>query len=226
MKCGDLRYAVRMLVRTPGITFAVLLSLGLGIGANVTIFSWVRAVLLEPFPGVREQSRLVMVTARRHGGFATSLSYPDYVDMRVMTMKQWMDWPTISQRLAGTLLSAFGGLAMLLAAVGLYAVMSFAVSQRTREVGIRMALGARPADVWWMVLRYGITLAVIGIAIGLAGALLLMPQMSTLLIGVGPRDVATLAVVSALLSLTAVIASLIPAQRASRVDPIIALRHL
>jgi putative ABC transport system permease protein len=144
----------------------------------------------------------------------------------IMTMEQWMDWPTIPQRLAGTLLSAFGALAMILAAIGLYAVMSYAVSQRTREVGIRMALGARPADVCRMVLRYGITLAAIGIAVGLGGALLLMPQMSTLLIGVGPRDVMTLAVVSVALSLTAVIASLVPAQRASRVDPIIALRHL
>jgi putative ABC transport system permease protein len=144
----------------------------------------------------------------------------------IMTMRQWMDWPTIPQRLAGTLLTAFGALAMLLAAIGLYAVMSYAVSQRTREIGIRMALGARPGDVWRMVLRHGITLAAIGIAIGLGGALLLMPQLSRLLIGVGPRDVVTFVVVSASLSVTAVIASLIPAERASRVDPIIALRHL
>jgi hypothetical protein len=104
----------------------------------------------------------------------------------IMTMKTFMDWPTLSQRIAGTLLGAFGMLAMSLAAIGLYGVMSFAVSRRTREVGIRMALGARPGDIWRMVLRSGAILSLIGLAIGLSGALLLMPRMSMLLIGVGP----------------------------------------
>jgi putative ABC transport system permease protein len=137
-----------------------------------------------------------------------------------------MDFPTLSQRVAGTLLGAFGLLAMLLAAIGLYGVMSFAVSERTREVGIRMALGAQPGDIWRMVLRYGATLSFAGMAIGLTGALLLMPRLSTLLIGVGPRDVLTLVGVSGALALAAVVASVIPARRASRVDPVIALRHL
>ena len=104
--------------------------------------------------------------------------------------------------------------------------MSFAVSERTREVGIRMALGARPGDIWRMVLRYGAILSLIGIAIGLSGALLLMPQMSMLLIGVGPRDILTFAAAAGALALAAVGASVIPAHRASRVDPVIALRHL
>jgi predicted permease len=145
---------------------------------------------------------------------------------QIMTMKAFMDWPTLSQRLAGTLLGAFGVLAMSLAAIGLYGVMSFAVSQRTREVGIRMALGARPGDIWRMVIRYGAMLSVIGIAIGLTGALVLMPQMSMLLIGVGPRDILTFAAAAGGLTLAAVGASVVPAHRASRVDPVIALRHL
>jgi putative ABC transport system permease protein len=78
----DVRYAWRMLIKTPWVTLAVLLSLGLGIGANVTIFSWVRAVLLEPFGGVPEQGRLVLVTGLRHGGIPGSISYPDYLDLR------------------------------------------------------------------------------------------------------------------------------------------------
>jgi putative ABC transport system permease protein len=145
---------------------------------------------------------------------------------QIMTMKTFMDWPTLSQRIAGTLLGAFGMLAMSLAAIGLYGVMSFAVSQRTREVGIRMALGARPGDIWRMVIRSGAMLSLIGIAIGLSGALLLMPQMSMLLIGVGPRDILTFAAAAGALALAAVGASVIPAHRASRVDPVIALRHL
>ena len=145
---------------------------------------------------------------------------------QIMTMKSFMDWPTLSQRIAGTLLGAFGMLAMSLAAIGLYGVMSFAVSQRTREVGIRMALGARPGDIWRMVIRSGAMLSLIGIAIGLSGALLLMPQMSMLLIGVGPRDILTFAAAAGALALAAVVASVIPAHRASRVDPVIALRHL
>ena len=116
-------------------------------------------------------------------------------------------------------------LAMSLAAIGLYGVMSFAVSERTREIGIRMALGARPGDIWRMVLRYGAILSLIGIAIGLSGALLLMPQMSMLLIG-GPRDILTFAAAAGALALAAVGASVVPAHRASRVDPVIALRHL
>ena len=117
-------------------------------------------------------------------------------------------------------------MALLLSAIGLYAMMSFAVSQRTREVGERMALGARPADIWWMILRDGVQLAAIGTVLGLAGALLLMPRPSTLLIDVGTRDVLTLAAVSALLAVAGIAASVLPAQRASRVDPLIALRHL
>ena len=78
----DARYAARMLAKTPWVTLAVLLSLGLGIGANVTIFSWVRAIMLEPFSGVPDQSRLVFVTGRRHGGIVTGLSHPDFVDLR------------------------------------------------------------------------------------------------------------------------------------------------
>ena len=129
----------------------------------------------------------------------------------LMTMVQWLEWPTLSQRLAGTLLGAFGALALLLSAIGLYAMMSFAVSQRTREVGERMALGARPADIWWMILRDGEQLAAIGTVLGLAGALLLMPRPSTLLIDVGTRDVLTLAAVSALLAVAGVAASVLPA---------------
>jgi len=126
------------------------------------------------------------------------------------------------------LLTLFGLIAQQLAAIGLYGVMAYAVSQRTHEIGIRMALGADRRRVLAMVVREGMTLTVIGIVIGLAGAYALMKYLETLtelLFGVQPRDPWTFAVIALLLGAVALVACLVPARRATRVDPLTALRY-
>jgi predicted permease len=127
-------------------------------------------------------------------------------------------------RFSTMLLTAFGAIALLLAAVGVYGVISYGVAQRTQEIGIRMALGARHTDVLAMVVRHGAALAGIGLGVGLAGALLLSGMLSTLLFQVSPTDPPTLAGGLVVLSLVAILAAAIPALRAARTDPIVALR--
>ncbi|HSA54809.1 MAG TPA: ABC transporter permease [Gemmatimonadaceae bacterium] len=128
------------------------------------------------------------------------------------------------RRLPMQLLSAFALLALALASVGVYGVMAFSVAARSREIGVRMALGARPASVFRMVLRQGIAAGTIGAAIGLAGAIALGRMMAGLLYGVGPVDLPTMVVSVAVLLLVALGASLVPARRAVRVDPLTAMR--
>jgi putative ABC transport system permease protein len=122
-------------------------------------------------------------------------------------------------------LGIFAGLALLLAALGMYGVVSYSVAQRTQEVGLRLALGARQHDVLGLIIRKGMTLALIGVAIGIAIALALTRLMNALLFGVTPFDLSTFAAVSALLILVALLACYIPARRASRVEPMEALRY-
>jgi predicted permease len=129
------------------------------------------------------------------------------------------------ERFSVLLLAGFAGLALLLAVVGIYSVMSYSVSRRTHEIGIRMSLGASRADVLRLVVRQGMVLAVAGAAVGIAGALVLSRLMTSLLYGVAPTDPITFAAVSALLVVVALAASYIPARRAMRVEPMVALRH-
>ncbi|MGH7541465.1 MAG: FtsX-like permease family protein, partial [Gemmatimonadota bacterium] len=118
----------------------------------------------------------------------------------------------------------FAAVSLLLAAIGIYGVLSYAVAQRTREMGLRMSLGARAGDVVRLVLRQGMTLAGLGIALGIAGAALAAGLLSSLLFQVRPSDPATYAGVALVLALVALAACLVPAIRATRVDPMIALR--
>ena len=122
------------------------------------------------------------------------------------------------------LLVLFAGIAMAMAAVGVFGVMSYAVNMRSREMGIRMALGARPATVRRMVVADGMKPALLGVALGLGGAIWLTRLMTTLLFGVAPGDPATLAAAATLLLVTAAIACYLPARRATTVDPLIVLR--
>ena len=123
------------------------------------------------------------------------------------------------------LMGIFGVVALLLASVGIYGVMSYAVTQRTQEIGVRMALGAQALDVLKLVLRNGMTIALIGVAIGLGGAYALSRVLSSMLFKVSPTDLMTFGVVSISLIVVALIACYLPARRATRVDPLVALRH-
>jgi putative ABC transport system permease protein len=132
---------------------------------------------------------------------------------------------TALQRTSTYTLLAFTGIALGLAALGLYGVLAFAVSQRSHEIGIRVAMGASRRDILAMIVGQGLRLSAAGLVVGLAASLALTRLLSSLLFGVSPYDVPTLAVVVSVLLLTAVLASLIPALRATRVDPLSALRH-
>jgi hypothetical protein len=132
------------------------------------------------------------------------------------------------ERLFAKLLSLFGVLAQLLAAVGLYGLMAYSVSQRTHEIGVRMALGATRGTVMKMVLQQGMLLTVIGVVVGLGGAYALtgyLESLTTMLFGVEPRDPMTFVVIAVVLGLIALVACLVPARRATKVDPLVALRY-
>lgn len=141
------------------------------------------------------------------------------------TLVEKMELPLLATRLTAYVFGTFGALALALAAIGIYGVMSYAISTRTREIGIRMALGAQKANVLTLVMRQGITLTIVGLAIGLAVALGLAQLMKTFLFGVSANDPATFILTSAVLATVALIACYLPARRATKVDPIVALRH-
>jgi predicted permease len=150
---------------------------------------------------------------------------PDQPVADVRTMEEVVNLAVSGARFQTALLASFAGVAFLLAAVGIYGVISYDVSQRTNEIGIRMALGAQPADVRRLILGQGARLAVYGIVAGLLGAGALTRWMGTMLFGVGPTDVWTYAAVSILLAVVALAASYVPSRRAMVPDPVIALRH-
>ena len=140
-------------------------------------------------------------------------------------MDQLIDRSVAPQRFNLSLLALFAALGLLLAAVGIYGVLAYAVAQRTHEIGIRLALGAQTKGVLWLVVRQGMLLALIGVALGLAGSLALTRVLSSLLYGVTATDPITFGAVAALLSAVAFVACYMPAQRAAGVDPLEALRH-
>jgi len=142
----------------------------------------------------------------------------------VETLEQHMQLPLFPARAAGLLLGLFGGLALTLAVVGLYAVMSYSVSQRTREIGVRVALGAKQFDVLRLVIGQGLKLTLGGLALGLVGAIAVTRVLSNVLYGISPTDPVSFLAVSVSLMLVAIAASYVPARWATRVDPIRALR--
>jgi putative ABC transport system permease protein len=144
---------------------------------------------------------------------------------QVQTMDEIVSNSLSQRRLSMSLLIVFAALAALLAAVGIYGVMAYIVTQRTHEIGIRMAMGARAIDVMTMVLRDGAKLAAAGVVIGLIAAFALTRVMSSMLFGVSAIDPTTFIVISGLLAGVALLASFVPARRASRVNPIVALRN-
>jgi putative ABC transport system permease protein len=150
---------------------------------------------------------------------------PDQPIYSVRTMNEIRAESVAPERLNLTLLSLFAGIALVLAIVGIYGVMSYSVTQRTHEIGIRMAIGAQPRDVFRMILAQGMKLAFIGIALGLVGAYGLTRLMQTLLFGVKPTDAATYAIIAALLAVVAFLACYLPGRRATKVEPTVSLRY-
>jgi putative ABC transport system permease protein len=143
---------------------------------------------------------------------------------RVATLEEVLARSLSEPRFYAFLLGSFAATALLLAALGLFGVMSYAVAQRTREIAVRVALGATRRELLRMVLRDALVLGTAGVALGLAGALLLSRVIASMLFSLSPRDPATLGGVAVGLLATALLASCLPARRATRVDPVVALR--
>jgi putative ABC transport system permease protein len=150
---------------------------------------------------------------------------PDQPVAAVRSMTEWVDSSVAAPRYRTTLFGLFAALAMILAATGIYGVMSYSVAQRTHEIGVRMALGARRAHVLRLVVGQGMLLTLIGVVIGLAAAFGLTRVMASLLFGVTARDPLTFGAVAVLLTTVAFIACVVPARRATKVDPLVALRY-
>lgn len=142
----------------------------------------------------------------------------------VLTMEHVVAEANAQARFVMVLLAVFAGVALLLAAVGIYGVMSYSVSRRTQEIGIRMSLGARPADVLWIVVRQGMTQALAGTVAGITAALLLSKLMAKMLYGVQPTDPVTFTGVAGILVLVALLAAGVPARKATHIEPMAALR--
>jgi putative ABC transport system permease protein len=143
----------------------------------------------------------------------------------VETLEQWLGDSVARQRFSTLLLGTFAGIAFLLAGVGVYGVVAYSVSQRTREFGVKMALGAETGDVAWIVLGHGLRIAALGIVFGLAGGLAVSQFLRELLFHVSPYDPVTFAIVAAVFAGVTLLACWVPARRATKVDPMIALRY-
>ncbi len=144
--------------------------------------------------------------------------------MAVRPLADLLGQSQAQRRFMSLLLASFGALALILAAVGIYGVVAYSAAQRTREFGVRLALGAQGGDILRLVLGKGVALALAGVALGVSGALGLTRFLGALLFGVKPTDAATFVGVALLLTGVAVVAACVPARRAARVDPAIALR--
>ena len=190
--------------------------------------------LYSPYTQTSPWKRWMSIAARTQGdpaGMSQAIKKevwkvdPQLPVTRVETMSDMAAESFAARRFNMSLLTLFAGLALVLAAIGIYGVMSYAVTQRTQEIGIRMALGASTSDVLKLIIRNGLTLVIVGVAIGLVGAIALTRLMTTLLFGVTPTDALTIGVVSGVLVGVALLACFIPARRATKVDPLVALRY-
>jgi putative ABC transport system permease protein len=163
-----------------------------------------------------------LVTAVQNEVHAMDRELPVF---NVKTMDEYISATVAAPRFNATLLVIFASVALVLTIVGLYGVMSYTVAQRTNEIGIRMALGAQRGDVLRLIVSQGFKLVLLGLGLGLAGAFALTRVISSLLFGVTTKDPITFAAVTTLLTVVALLACYIPARRATRLDPLSALRY-
>ncbi len=148
----------------------------------------------------------------------------DLAVSKVRLLEDYVRQASTAARFTTVIAASLAGLALLLAGIGIYGILAYTVAQRSAEIGVRVALGARPGDIAWLVLRQTVGLVGAGLLTGLAGSLLMTHLLQKLLYGVGPRDLGTLAAAAAVLAAVGLAAALVPARRAVRVDPMIALR--
>ncbi|HMB82338.1 MAG TPA: FtsX-like permease family protein, partial [Vicinamibacterales bacterium] len=179
-----------------------------------------------PWPFLTAVARTSAAPEAAAGSLRQVLAHldPEQAAGEIRTFDQYLARSIATPRFTAILIGAFAGLALLLAGFGLYGVMAYSVAQRSREIGIRMALGAQAADVRSLVVHQAVQLGTAGLALGLAGALAVTRVLDSLLFGVTASDPLTFAAVSAALITVLLLAAYLPARRATRVDPIVALR--
>jgi putative ABC transport system permease protein len=169
-----------------------------------------------------ESSPGALLAAARQAVTSLDPEQPVYM---IQTLDEALATASFQQRISAVLLGIFAAVALVLAAIGIYGVMSYAVAARTQEMGVRLAIGAQRRDVIWLVMRQVVRLSVIGLTIGIAGLLVASNALESLLVGVHAADPLTIAAVIAVLGAVALAAAWAPAARASNVDPIEALRY-
>ena len=223
----DLRFAVRGWVRRPGLAAVIVLTVAVATGGCTAIFTLLHGLLFAPLPGVRAEGLFALTMAYPQAGIdGGRLSLPDLVDAGAactscVAVGAADDW---GQAASSGILAYFAAVAVLLAGLGVYGVVAFSVSRRTREVGVRLAVGAAPEQVVRLFVGEGLVQVAAGVAAGLVGALALSRLLDGLLYGVAARDPRTVAAVSAILLAVGLVATWLPARRAARVDPVASLR--
>jgi ABC-type antimicrobial peptide transport system permease subunit len=230
----DLVYGLRMFTRPSGFSLAAVLTLAIGILANTTIVSGVNAVLFRPL-AIEKPAQVHQIfngTSSTDGLNTLADSVKGVVRkldpaMPISEVRKGEDHISAdlgAMRLTAEVAMLLGLVALTLASLGLYGVVSYAVGMRAREIGIRMALGARSTNVRGLIVRQGLLLTVVGLVIGLGGSLLLTPVLQSMLINLPSNDPWTFATVAIALSVIALVACYLPARRATRIDPILTLR--
>jgi putative ABC transport system permease protein len=217
----DIRFGWRQLRRTPAFTLAAVFALTTGIGATTAIFTVLDRVVLRPLlargPGDPAQLLAAVRTAVQRLD-------PDLPLSSARTLDRIIGDATDRPRALMLLMGIFAALALALSALGIYSVLSYSVNQRRQELSVRLALGAQPRDVLWLVIKQGLSFAVMGAAAGAAGALAIGRALSSLLYGVSSGDAAAFSAAIGVAVVTAVAACVLTARRAAALDPLSGLR--